>query len=223
MIAEYVRALRNVAVMGRWEAPQEGLALGWLLIRNVEAAVELARRDEVLVTAAWSNARVALELATRIIWMLHPADRYEAECRWLSLLGEYEEIERRLAREVPSYADRQNEKADIIRNFREGIIAALPSGYWVQRKPNFLNMLEALDTPEMYQFTGRARSLFTAAFMPLRAAASISALNAILAISLQRLTGFFLCACAGYLCGEHLGSSWIAWRFQGRPCRTGMS
>jgi hypothetical protein len=152
MIVEYIRALRSVAVMGRWEAPQEGLALGWLLIRNVEAVAELARCDEVLVTAAWSNARVAFELATRIIWLLHPADRYEAECRWLSLLGEYEEIERKLAREVPAYADSHNEKADAIRSFREGVIAALPSGYRVRRMPNFLNMLKALDTPEMYQY-----------------------------------------------------------------------
>jgi hypothetical protein len=152
MVAEYVGALRSVAVIGRWEAPQEGIALSWLLIRNVDAVTELARLDEVFVTAAWSNTRVAFELATRIIWMLHPGDRYEAECRWLSLLGEYEEIERKLAREVPSNADRHNEKADAIGNFRERVILALPSGYRVRRIPNFLNMLKALDTPEMYQF-----------------------------------------------------------------------
>jgi len=84
--------------------------------------------------------------------MLHPVDRYEAECRWLALLGEYEKIERKLAREVPSDANRHNEKADIIGNFREGVIAALPSGYRVSGMPSFLNMLKSLDTPEMYQF-----------------------------------------------------------------------
>jgi hypothetical protein len=138
--------------MGRWEAPQEGLALGWLLIRNIEVVVELARRDEVFVTAAWSNTRVAFELATKIIWMLHPADRYEAECRWLSLLGEYEGIERKLAREVPSHAELHNAKAEAIGTFREGVIRALPGGYRVRGMPSFLNMLNALDTPEMYQF-----------------------------------------------------------------------
>lgn len=152
LVSEYVRALRRVAVLGRWEAPREGLALGWLLIRSIEAAAELARRDEAFVTAAWSNTRVAFELATRIIWMLQPADRYGAECRWLSLLGEYEEIERKLAREAPSYADRHNEKADAIASFREGVIAALPSGYKVKGMPRFRDMLKALDTPEMYQF-----------------------------------------------------------------------
>lgn len=152
MIVQYIRGLRGVPAIGRWEAPQEGIALGWLLVRNVEAVIEMARRDEVLVTAAWSNARVAFELATRIIWMLHPGDRYEAECRWLALLGEYVEIEKKLAREVPARADFHNNKADAIQMFREGVISALPSGYHVRRIPNFLDMLKALDTPEMYRF-----------------------------------------------------------------------
>lgn len=152
MIDEYRRALRSVAGMGRWEAPQESLALGWLLIRNVEAVAELARRDEALVTAAWSNTRVAFELSTRIMWILQPSDRHEAECRWLSLLGEYEEIERKLAREVPSQSDLHNRKAEAIKKFREGVKAALPGGYRVSRMPSFLNMLNALKTPEMYQY-----------------------------------------------------------------------
>lgn len=152
MIAEYIKGLRGVPVIGRWEAPQEGIALGWLLVRNVEAVIGMARYDEVLVTAAWSNTRVAFELATRIIWMLHPGDRYEAECRWLALLGEYEEIERKLAREVPEYSDRHNNKAMAIQRFREGVISALPSGYRAGRIPHFVDMLKALDTSEMYRF-----------------------------------------------------------------------
>ena len=152
MIDEYRRALRSVAVVGRWEAPQESLALGWLLIRNVEAVAELARRDEVLVTAAWSNTRVAFELSTRIMWILQPADRYEAECRRLSLLGEYQEIEQKLAREVPSQSDLHIRKAEAIKTFREGVMAALPDGYKVSRMPSFLNMLNTLDIPEMYQY-----------------------------------------------------------------------
>lgn len=62
MIVKYVAALRGVASIGRREAPQEGIVLGRLLIRNVEAVVEMARHDEVFVTAAWSNARMAFEL-----------------------------------------------------------------------------------------------------------------------------------------------------------------
>lgn len=100
MITQYCVALRSVAAVGKWEAPQEGLALGWLLIRNVEAVILMARHDEVLVTASWPNSRAAFELSARIIWMLQPDDRYAAECRWLALLGDWEKTERKLVEEA---------------------------------------------------------------------------------------------------------------------------
>jgi hypothetical protein len=85
MIDQYLMALRS-AEAGQWEAAREGGVLGLLLIRNVQAVVTLARHDEIMATAAWSNARVAFEHSVRITWMLYPADRYEAECRWLAFL-----------------------------------------------------------------------------------------------------------------------------------------
>lgn len=153
MIEQYIAALGSARHAGRWEAPKEGFALGWLLIRNVEAVIGMARHDEILVTAAWSNTRVAFELSARIIWMLQPADRYEAECRWLTLLGEYEKEERKIAREVADNASRHVEAADAIRNFREGVIAKIPNSYRVMKGiPSFRDVLRALDHPEMYQF-----------------------------------------------------------------------
>src|SRR5262249_6509215 len=138
--------------VGRWEAPQEGVASGWLLMRNVEAVTGMARRDEVLATAAWSNARVAFELSARIIWMLQPADRYKAECRWLAFLEEYERSERKIAREVSANADHHAKRAEEIQGVREGIISKLPSGYHAERVPNFRDMLKSLDSSQMYRF-----------------------------------------------------------------------
>lgn len=152
MIDQYVAALRSVADAGRWEAPLEGFAAGWLLIRNVEAVIVMARYDEVLVTAAWSNARIAFELSARIIWMLKPDDPYEVECRWLAFLEENEITERRMAREVNADADFHSRRAEGIRDFRERVISALPSGYQAASKPSFRDMLEALGSPEMYRF-----------------------------------------------------------------------
>jgi hypothetical protein len=151
MIARYRMALRSVVTVGPWEAPQEGFALGWLLVRNVQAVIQMARHDEVLVTAAWANARVAFELSARIVWMLQPGDRYEAECRWLAFLGEWEDAELKLAREVPDYAGHHSEVAETIRVFREGVTSKLPTGYQPARMPNFREMLIALANPEMYQ------------------------------------------------------------------------
>lgn len=150
MINQYLVALRS-AEAGQWEAPKEGYVLGWLLIRNIQAVLTLARQDEIMATAAWSNARVAFELGIRIIWMLHPTDRYEAECRWLAYLEEYERAERRIACESSSASGQQNKRAEAIRNFREGVTAALPGGYRPARMPNLREMLNALDTPQMYK------------------------------------------------------------------------
>lgn len=152
MITQYCVALRSVAAVGKWEAPQEGLALGWLLIRNVEAVILMARHDEVLVTASWPNSRAAFELSARIIWMLQPDDRYAAECRWLALLGDWEKTERKLVEEVPDRAEFHIMRAESIRSFREGVISALPSGYVPAKKPNFHDTLTALNTPQMYRF-----------------------------------------------------------------------
>jgi hypothetical protein len=152
MIAQYRVALRSAATVGEWEAPQEGFSLGWLLIRNVEAVILMARHDEVLVTAAWSNARTAFELSARIIWMLQPDDRYEAECRWLAFLDEWESTERKLVQEVPDHAELHTTRAQVIKDFREGVIRALPSGYRPPRMPNFRDILIALDNPQMYRF-----------------------------------------------------------------------
>lgn len=150
MIARYLMALRS-AIIGRWEAPQEAFALAWLLIRNIEATLLMARYDEVLVTAAWSNARVAFELSARIIWMLQPDDRFEAECRWLAFLAEWEDTERKLAREVPDRTDFHAKRADRIQEFREGVATALPEGYQPATIPRFRDMLTALGNPQMYR------------------------------------------------------------------------
>lgn len=150
MIDQYLIALRN-AEADQWEAPKESYVLGWLMIRNIQAVLTLARQDEIMATAAWSNARAAFEVGVRIIWMLYPADRYEAECRWLSYLEEYGRAERRIGRESSSDAGQQNQRAEAIRSFREGVTAALPSGYRPARMPNFREMLNALNTPQMYQ------------------------------------------------------------------------
>jgi hypothetical protein len=45
LINQYRMALRGATETGRWEAPREGYALGWLLVRNIEAVIEMARRD----------------------------------------------------------------------------------------------------------------------------------------------------------------------------------
>jgi hypothetical protein len=150
MVDQYRMALRS-AEFNQWEAPREGYVWGWLLVRNIQAVIALARQDEIMATAAWSNARVSFELSVRIIWMLQPTDRYEAECRWLAFLKEHEQAEVRIARESSADADARSRAAEAIRSFREGVIAALPSDYRPAKIPSLREMLRALDNSQMYQ------------------------------------------------------------------------
>lgn len=222
VVADYFVALRNAADVGRWEAPQEGFALGWLLIRNIEAVTGMARYDEVLVTAAWSNTRVAFEISARIIWILHPADRFDAECRWLTLLGGYEETERKLAREVPEQADRHSERADAIRSFREGVIAKLPNGYQPKKGlPSFRDLLVALDNRKCIRFIRKVQSTCTGACTLLAATARTLELNAALATSLIPSIGSCPCGFASFHSARLPSSFWIAWECRRQRCSAG--
>jgi hypothetical protein len=163
MITQYLMALRSVAVVGQWEAPQHGFALSLPLIRNVEAVTVMARSDDVLVTAAWPNARVTFELSARIIWMLAPDDSYKAECRRLAFLEEYEDTERKIAREVSADVGRHTKVAIEIRDFQERVISALPSGYAAE-KSRTSETCSRLSAPRRcIAFIEKAHSMYTAA------------------------------------------------------------
>lgn len=104
------------------------------MIRNVEAAIVLARHDEVLAPAAWANARNVFDAATRILWLLVPADRFISETHWIALLDESARFHTRMAkaRDVPAEVRaRHQARARQIQDFRDGVMAALPSGYEV--------------------------------------------------------------------------------------------
>jgi hypothetical protein len=65
---------------GTWEAPIQAWAMRIVMVRNIEAVTTMARHDEVMATAAWSNSRAAFENAIRICWLLYPGDRLRARC-----------------------------------------------------------------------------------------------------------------------------------------------
>jgi hypothetical protein len=124
-------------------------------VRNIEAANVLARHDEILVSAAWANARNVFDAATRILWLLTPSDRFESEARWIALLNEYERFHKRMAAldDLPSgEAKRHLVVARQIGDFRDGVVAALPAQYKVPtRIPGGDILLRGLGVPGMYR------------------------------------------------------------------------
>jgi hypothetical protein len=130
-ILRYLDARSNVRFTRRREAPIEASALSALCIRNVETVTLLARTDEVFAPAAWNNSRTAFEVSARIIWLLHPGDRFESEMRWIALVREYERFHRRMAEGLTSdtIAVRHRELRDDIGTFIAGVEQRVPKGY----------------------------------------------------------------------------------------------
>ncbi|WP_405901862.1 DUF5677 domain-containing protein [Streptomyces sp. NBC_00656] len=156
-IGHILQARSGLVGADEWEAPREAWAMSNLLIRNIEAVLLMARTDEVMVSAAWANARCAFEQGVRIIWLLKPTDRYASEGRWLGFLAEAERFHRLVAEaaeqapELPnSTAHRELEQK--MRHFREQVTAALPAGYAPKKPPKFESMLREIDAATMYRF-----------------------------------------------------------------------
>ncbi|MFI9781083.1 DUF5677 domain-containing protein [Streptomyces sp. NPDC051956] len=137
---------------GQWEAPLEARALSNFMVRNIEAVLVMARTDEVMLPAAWVNARVVFEHAVRILWLLDPDDPMARECRWLGFLADAERSHRLVAEETKGTpgSDVYCKNAQAMREFREGVTAVLPDGYSPQKPPSFQAMLQSIDSPRLY-------------------------------------------------------------------------
>ncbi|MEE1738434.1 DUF5677 domain-containing protein [Streptomyces sp. BE147] len=156
-IGEFFAARTGLLGTHGWEAPREGWALSNLMVRNMEAVLLMARTDEVMVSAAWANARCVFEHAVRIIWLLDPPDRFTSECRWLGFLADVERFHRLVGEAVekdPGLAGGtfHQELEGVLREFREGVIARLPQGYEPEKPPSFEAMLRTMDGSAMYRY-----------------------------------------------------------------------
>jgi hypothetical protein len=127
------------------------------MMRNIEATLTMARTDEVLVSAAWTNARCAFEQSVRIIWMLNTSDPYISESRWLGFVADAERFHRLVADSAEREPDlpvtaKHREIEQRTREFREGVSARLPEGYEIQKPPSFEVMLRSVNGGGMYRY-----------------------------------------------------------------------
>lgn len=87
-IGRFIQARFTVTLSGKWESDVESMVLLALVIRNMEAILELARKDIVLLPAANVLARAVFEIALKSARMVQPDDPYMRELRWLVHLEE---------------------------------------------------------------------------------------------------------------------------------------
>jgi hypothetical protein len=61
----YRQRTSDIKIASPLSPPYIALMMGWGAARNVDAVSILAKTDQLLVPAAWSNARAACEIALR--------------------------------------------------------------------------------------------------------------------------------------------------------------
>lgn len=117
----YRKRTADIKLASPLSAPHVALTISWKAVRNVETVSILAKTDELLVPAAWSNARAACEIALRAIWLIHPADNTESHLRLLALVDENKRYHDRMLREKSpiSYMDRHQAESERLDQFLE--------------------------------------------------------------------------------------------------------
>ena len=113
------------------QAPVAALVMSWSVARNIQAVTLLAKADEILIPAAWSNARTAFEVGVRIIWILAPSDAFERELRLLPMIDEYARYHENMDARKPQFAiaDRHGEAAKDLRAYLTMLRGKIPPGY----------------------------------------------------------------------------------------------
>lgn len=74
-VAGFVNALITVPQLAKWEADVEAMLLLNLAIRNIEAILELAGTDLILLPSANVLDRAVFEIALKAAWLVQPEAR----------------------------------------------------------------------------------------------------------------------------------------------------
>lgn len=111
---------------GLYESDVEAKVLFVVMLRHVESLLHCARTDLVLLPAAFTLARSALEQGAKILWLLHPRGIFEREARFLAHLSDEERMWERCNRYTASEVFL--ERSSAIREFREAVEKQLPNG-----------------------------------------------------------------------------------------------
>ena len=157
--ADYVEQMlaRFVSVRSEHVRPaHEGLDFAtkhitYLAIRNIEAIIALARADLVLYPAALALARSAFETSARVIWLVQPVLVKERLSRYLGLVAEQIDAQRRvlaLSDNTPEARPDLQQGLDSLLEWQarlQGECSLPPASV-----PNFRALLGAINRPDLY-------------------------------------------------------------------------
>jgi hypothetical protein len=131
-VVGFINARFTVPQLLKWEADVEAMLLQSQAIRDIEAILELAGTDLVLLPSGNVLARAVFEIALKAAWLVQPEDPYEREVRWLVHLEEDARVNEKVAIKVSAFGGNDRpfqERGTTFRNFAQAVAAKLPPGY----------------------------------------------------------------------------------------------
>lgn len=154
LIHRLLEARDTFPPLGEYEASLEGLNLLYLMIRNVEAVITLARKDLVFLPSAMNLTRSLFEMAMKTLWMLAPQDAFYREVRWLAQLQTEENYYNRISQRLGKLGvDNSNTLRikDEISGFRLDVTKALPKPYKpISQIPDLASMMKVINEEHKY-------------------------------------------------------------------------
>jgi hypothetical protein len=153
-IHNFLKARDSIPSTGQYEAPLESLNLMYLMIRNVESIILMARYDLVVLPSSLHLTRSVFEMAMKVMWMLAPNDAFEREVRWLAQLQTEEKYFERFAQRLKKIGEDDTEVLairDKISGFRLDVIGVLPQPYKpLVEIPNLAEMMKDIHEEKKY-------------------------------------------------------------------------
>ncbi len=134
---------------GRYESDVEARVLFLSLARHIEGLLECARINFALLPAGGTLTRAAFEQGIKIQWLLHPANVFDREARFLAHLSEDERTWKRCGRY--SKVEKFEAASVLISQFRMEVEQALPPGTLLLKGiPKLSEMLKELGEEQRY-------------------------------------------------------------------------
>jgi hypothetical protein len=153
-IHNILKARETFPFLGQYEAPLESLNLMYLMIRNIDSIILLARYDLVLLPSAMQLTRNVFEMAMNVLWMLAPKEEFEREVRWLAQLYTEEEYYDKFSRHLRCINQDDSlaiKHRDFISTFRKEVTNVLPKPHEpLHRMPNLADRMKAINEQQKY-------------------------------------------------------------------------
>jgi hypothetical protein len=153
-IHSFLEARDSIPSFGEFEAPIESLNLMYLMIRNVESIILMARHDLVVLPSAMHLARSVFEMAMKARWILSPNDVFQREVRWLAQLQTEERYFDRFAQRLSKIGVDNTDAIKIrdnISGFRLDVTDVLPQPYKpLSEIPNLADMMKDIQEEQKY-------------------------------------------------------------------------